>query len=99
MQSAVTKILRRGSIRGKSTFSKDYKYFKAQRTPPWITSEHVAQINAMNLEAKKLSLSTGVRHEVDHIVPLRGKTVSGLHVPWNLQIITKSKNASKRNHF
>lgn len=44
-------------------------------------------------------MSTGVPHEVDHVIPLRGKKVSGLHVVDNLQILVKKDNVRKSNSF
>ena len=66
-----------------------------RRIPHWLTEEHWDQINAFYLEARRLTKKTGIPHCVDHKHPLRGKTLSGLHVPWNLQVMTVSDNAKK----
>lgn len=67
-----------------------------RRTPPWaLQSPYKEQIAAMYKEAKRLTRETGELHVVDHIVPKCGKTVSGLHVPWNLQVIHWLPNAQK----
>ena len=63
-----------------------------QAMPSWLTKDQILQIRAVYAEAKRLSDETGIPHDVDHIVPLAGKIVSGLHVPWNLRAIPKIEN-------
>ena len=72
---------------------------KLQRTPPWLTRDHNHQMIQMYAERDRLTKETGVEHHVDHIVPLRGKNISGLHVPWNLQVITAHENQTKNNRW
>jgi hypothetical protein len=50
-------------------------------------------------EARALSKLSGQEIQVDHIIPLKGVGVCGLHVPWNLQLVTQSYNCSKRNRI
>lgn len=70
---------------------------KLNRTPKWLTNSDFIEIKwAYTLAAEK-TRETKVPHDVDHIIPLQGKLISGLHVPSNLQIITKSLNCSKSN--
>lgn len=72
---------------------------KIKATPKWLTKEHYEQIKTFYKKAMEMTISTGIPHEVDHIVPLRGLSVRGLHVPWNLQVLTKSENSSKSNRL
>ena len=50
-------------------------------------------------EAKRLTKETGIQFHVDHIIPLNGLNVSGLHVEYNLQIITALDNNKKFRSF
>ena len=70
---------------------------KLRATPAWLVAADYDRIAALYTEAARLTRETGVVHHVDHIIPLQGKTVSGLHVPENLQILTAEKNYSKHN--
>ena len=68
---------------------------KLQRTPLWLTQAHHKQIEQFYWEAAEVSKLVGEFYHVDHIVPLQGKTVSGLHVPWNLQVMSQEDNLKK----
>jgi len=70
---------------------------KLKRTPPWLTSEHYKEIESFYFKSFVKTNETRSPYEVDHIIPLQGENVSGLHVPWNLQILTKKDNSSKGN--
>lgn len=83
----------------RNAYTAEYNATVKRASPPWLTPLHRAQIRKLKVDASLLSIETGVKHSTDHIVPLRGDTVCGLHVPWNIQIITASANASKSNLF
>jgi len=72
---------------------------KHNATPEWLTEEQDNKIKLYYKIAKALEMMDGVKRHVDHIVPLKGKGVRGLHVPWNLQILTAEQNLSKNNSY
>lgn len=66
-----------------------YRNTKAMRTPTWADIEKI----------KHIYLNCPAGFHVDHIVPLRGRNVSGLHVPENLQYLPAKDNLAKRNKY
>lgn len=65
-----------------------------QATPKWAD---LAAIHVIYEEARILTESSGVSHQVDHIVPLNSNVVCGLHCEANLRVITAEENNSKNN--
>lgn len=78
------------------TYSKVRELKERRALPAWANLEKIKDIYK---DRQLLSEMTGIEHHVDHIIPLRGKLVSGLHVENNLRIIPAIENLSKNNQF
>jgi len=66
-------------------------------TPSWLTAEQWAMMEKIYKRARRKTEETGIEYHVDHIVPLNGENVCGLHVPWNLRAIPAKINNIKSN--
>lgn len=76
---------------------KKYKEAKRKAAPKWLTKEQLKQIERYYTVAAWIKSILGEPIDVDHIVPLQGTNVRGLHVPWNLQLLTRQVNCEKSN--
>lgn len=70
---------------------------KLRAVPPWLTPEMKKDIKFIYIIRSQMT--NPKNWHIDHIYPLAGKVSSGLHVPWNLRLITKSENLKKYNKF
>lgn len=83
--------------------AKEYSAFRRRnaliqrgQAPKWANWFFISEIYDLARRRTKL---LGIPHEVDHIIPLRGKTVCGLHVETNLRVVPKVVNRAKASHF
>lgn len=70
-----------------------------QACPPWMTKADKDWMDDIYKTSKQIKDQYGVDTAVDHIIPIKGKTVCGLHVPWNLRVVTRSYNSQKLNNI
>jgi len=68
-----------------------------QATPKWLNRQQKTDIRAFYQAAITMSKTSGEQYVVDHIWPLRSDSVCGLHVPWNLRVVTQQENLAKSN--
>ena len=79
--------------KGKTNYyTRKYQADKLQRTPSWLTIDQFKKIEQFYVNCPN-------GYHVDHIIPLRGKNISGLHVPENLQYLPAYENVKKSNKF
>jgi 5-methylcytosine-specific restriction endonuclease McrA len=72
---------------------------KPHAAPAWLTDGQNEAMVAIYEQAEHLTRETGILHEVNHIIPLNHPDVCGLHVLWNLQVLTLPENRQKSNSF
>jgi hypothetical protein len=77
----------------------DKRARKRNATPSWLTKEQKDCMESFYWMAQDLKRVTGEEYHVDHIVPLKGQNVCGLHVPWNLQVLPSDVNIKKGNKY
>jgi hypothetical protein len=80
-----------------NALSKNYKLKKINATPKWLSESQLLHIKCKYQLAAMLNIHGVEPWHVDHIVPIRGKDVCGLHVPWNLRVIPAKENMTKGN--
>ena len=70
-----------------------------QRTPKWVSQKELLRIKCLYSLAAMLNKHGVEPWHVDHIIPLQGRNVSGLHVYSNLRVLPSSENLAKGNRY
>jgi hypothetical protein len=68
--------------------------------PKWLSAEQMKEIHEIYKDMRTRNRVAGkIEYHVDHVVPLNGETVCGLHVPWNLEVVKAKDNIAKSNAY
>ena len=81
-----------------SFLTRKYKISKKGATPSWLSPSQLEEMRRFYELTKDCEIITGEQYHVDHIHPLQGKDLCGLHVPWNLQVLPSDVNRKKSNY-
>ena len=84
----------RGAV---AEMSRERESTKSMATPKWLSKEHKLCMKSFYELSNRVGLCIGVKHNVDHVMPLKSSILCGLHVPWNLQVLPARINAKKKN--
>lgn len=98
IKAAYDKEYRKNNKHKLSKHSIQRNYKRYQATPPWYTDEKI-KINRLYSKRDELSKLWDIQLHVDHIVPIQGENVCGLHCWDNLQLLESSLNLVKGNRF
>lgn len=96
LYAAKTKANNKGKVNANTV---KRRLAKINRTPKWLTADEHWMIEQIYDLAALRTKMFGFAWHVDHIFPLQGKLVSGLHTPYNLQVISGVDNVRKSNKF
>jgi hypothetical protein len=97
--NASTKTWKKSNPGKCNAYWNKYYVSKLQATPKWLSKEQLDEITEFYTLAQELAWlnQDGKAFHVDHIIPLQGENVCGLHVPWNLQLLPANENKKKGN--
>ena len=70
-----------------------------ERIPAWSNDDDLKAIKKIYARCRRINKLTGIKHQVDHVIPLQGDSISGLHHSTNLAIIPAALNISKNNKW
>lgn len=97
LRKKINKKYQRNNLGKCAAINAKRRAVKLQATPSWLTDDHWKEIKEIYQDAKDIQWLSEEPLVIDHIYPLQGKNSCGLHVPWNLQILTQKENCEKSN--